>query len=121
MGYTLSDFRAKADEAHKGLKINNEVDGVETDEVLCTLRSTLRLSDAEMAKLTAAQDKLTEYQKDKNRESRPSEIKKLLVDVMAVLSDKPTAFRQWTAGLDLAVVTQVFKVYQEETQAPEGN
>jgi len=116
MGYTLSHFQAKANEAHKGLVVEDE-DGT----TLFTLRPALRLSDAETDRLENAQTTLKEYQENKETPTRPSELKKLLVDMLAILADKPQALRSWIRPADLAIVTEFFKEYQAATEAPEGN
>lgn len=120
MGFTLQDFEAKANEDHKGLTVDGD-DG----KPLFTLRSSLRLSDAETAKLQAANDKLAEYQKDPEdgaeREVKTSEMRTLVGGVLCALSDSPQRTKEFLRPLDLAVHMAVLTKYREQTQAAEGN
>lgn len=118
MGYSINAFRAKAAESYKGLPITDE----STGELLFTLRSTVRLSDSETTKLGTANAALKKYQESKeDTAAKPSDLKRYMINILAALADQPDALRSFLADEDLGVVTEVFKAYQEETQAPEGN
>lgn len=121
MGFTLKDFEAKANEDHKGLTVDGD-DG----SPLFTLRSALRLSDAETAKLQAANDRLAEYQKDPEpdapaKEVKTSEMRTLVGGVLCALSDSPQRTKEFLKDLDLAVHMAILAKYREQTQAAEGN
>ena len=126
MGFSYQDFEAKAAEAHKGLTID---DGGDPAVVLLTFRPALRLSDAETVKLTAAQDALKAYQttekdesgKDVPKDVKPSELRRLLQNVLLVLADNHQAAKEFLRPADLAVHMTILEEYRKVTQAAEGN
>lgn len=119
MAFTLADFEAKANATYKGLDVDSP-DGTR----LFTLRSSLRLSDAESLKLQDAQTILTSSEKDedgKDKEVRPSDLKRQVVAVLSILSDNPQACKEFCRSIDLAVVMSIMTIHAEQTQAAEGN
>lgn len=125
MGFTLQDFENKANEDHKGLTVDGD-DG----QPLFTLRSSLRLNDAETAKLNAAHEKLEDYQKDPEpdangnkvaRDIKTSEMRSLVGGVLCALSDSPQRTKEFLRSADLALHMAVLTMYREQTQAAEGN
>ena len=131
MAYTLKNFQDKAAQTYRGLEVAVSED--EGADLLFTLRSSIRLSDTEIARLQEAQAALEAYGKpvkstgpdgketETTPETKASEMKEKLVDVLSILSDNPSALREFLAPVDLAVVMSVMTDYNEETQAAEGN
>jgi hypothetical protein len=116
MSFSYEDFQKKANEDYKGLEVVGQ-DG----KILFTLRSSIRLSDSDQARLKAAHTALTEYQTAEDAEPKASELKALIVNLLAVVADKAQPLREFVKPADLAVCMAMFSAYNAETQASEGN
>lgn len=115
MSFSLQDFHSAAEAKYKGLVIEDGPNGP------ITLRSSIRLSDAETDKLQAAQEWIKIYQESDDEAARPSDLRAKMIDTLAILADKPRDLRNYLKGEDLGTVMVIFSAYQKETQGAEGN
>lgn len=114
MSYSLVDLEAMAAEQFRGLDVD-DADG----KRLFTLRSVIRLTEAEQEKLKSAQSQLEESQGAEDQDV--AAIRAHIVALLSILADKPQALRTFVKPRDLGIVMALLTQYNKDTQSAEGN
>lgn len=112
MGFSRDKIRSEAKRQYRGLEIDDVPGGV------VTLRSPLRLSDAEQAQATEIERRLESMQGDKN--ATMADVRACLIDLAVVLADRKDGFAEYLAEFDTAELLALYSLWSRETQAGES-
>jgi len=110
MGFNLADFEAAAEKKYQGVVI---------EDIGVTLRSTLRIPDEEAEKVDELQKQLQALNDSKDPQSS-KDVRHLMVELLAAVSDNAEKVREVFSSVDMAVLMVVFEEYGKVTQLAQG-